>query len=114
MDNYTATYGNSVAEALPEERATFIRKTYFHLAGAIFAFIALEGYLMFSGLGAQIAATMLGSTWSWLLVLLAFMGVSMLANWWANSQRACPFTFYFLPNKLLLKISYKVKIYLCI
>ena len=86
MNNYTSTFGNTVAEALPAERATFIRKTYIHLAGAIVAFIALEAYLMVSGLGLQIAQTMLGSQWGWLLVLLAFMGVSMLANWWANSQ----------------------------
>lgn len=86
MNNYTTTFGNTVADALPAERATFIRKTYIHLAGAIVAFIALEAYLMVSGLGLQIAQTMLGSQWGWLLVLLAFMGVSMLANWWANSQ----------------------------
>jgi FtsH-binding integral membrane protein len=41
---------------------------------------------MVSGIGATLAQTMLGGQWSWLLVLLAFMGVSMLANWWANSQ----------------------------
>ncbi|MEK7724084.1 MAG: Bax inhibitor-1 family protein [Acidobacteriota bacterium] len=86
MNDYTSTFGNTVADALPADRATFIRKTYVHLAGAILAFVALEAYLMVSGLGLQIAQTMLGSQWGWLLVLLAFMGVSMLANWWANSQ----------------------------
>jgi FtsH-binding integral membrane protein len=86
MNNYTSTFGNSAAEALPADRAMFIRKTYIHLAGAIVAFIGLEAYLMVSGLGLQIAQTMLGSQWGWLLVLLAFMGVSMLANWWASSQ----------------------------
>jgi FtsH-binding integral membrane protein len=86
MNDYTSTFGNTVADALPADRVTFIRKTYIHLAGAIVAFVALEAYLMVSGLGLQIAQTMLGSQWGWLLVLLAFMGVSMLANWWANSQ----------------------------
>ncbi|MBX7171651.1 MAG: Bax inhibitor-1 family protein [Pyrinomonadaceae bacterium] len=86
MNNYTSTFGNTVADALPVERAAFIRKTYLHLAGAILAFILLEGYLAFSGLGARIAITTLGTKWGWMLVLLAFMGVSMLANWWANSQ----------------------------
>jgi FtsH-binding integral membrane protein len=86
MDHYTTTFGNTVADALPAERASFIRKTYLHLAGAIIAFVALEFYLMVSGLGAEITMTMLGTRWGWLLVLLAFMGVSMLANWWANSQ----------------------------
>lgn len=86
MNNYTSTFGNTVADALPVERAAFIRKTYFHLAGAILAFILIEGYLMSSGLGYQISMTMLGTSWGWMLVLFGFMGVSMLANWWANSQ----------------------------
>jgi FtsH-binding integral membrane protein len=86
MNNYTSTFGNTVAEAMPADRATFIRKTYIHLAGAIVAFIGLEAYLMVSGMGLAITQTMLGTKWGWLLVLLAFMGVSMLANWWASSQ----------------------------
>lgn len=87
MDNYTTTFGNSAADASPQERASFIRKTYLHLAGAIAAFILLEFYLFNSGLAQSIASTMLGSGGlSWLLVLGAFMGISMLANWWANSQ----------------------------
>jgi FtsH-binding integral membrane protein len=83
---YTSTFGNTAAEALPADRATFIRKTYLHLAGAILAFIGIEAYLMVSGLAFQITQTMFGTRWGWLLVLLAFMGVSMLANWWASSQ----------------------------
>jgi FtsH-binding integral membrane protein len=87
MNTYQNTFGNySAAEALPEERAAFIRKTYLHLAGAVAAFIGILAFLMVSGIGAALAQTMLGGQWSWLLVLLAFMGVSMLANWWANSQ----------------------------
>lgn len=86
MNNFTTTFGNSVADALPAERASFIRKTYLHLSGAIVAFILIEAYIIFSGLGAQITRTMMGSRWGWFMVLLAFMGVSMLANWWANSQ----------------------------
>ena len=81
MNNYTSTFGNTAADALPAERAAFIRKTYLHLAGAILAFIGIEAFLMTSGLAQQIAVTMLGGRWSWFLVLLAFMGVSMLANW---------------------------------
>lgn len=87
MNDYTSTYGNySAADALPEERAAFIRKTYLHLAGAIAAFIGIEAYLVISGAGAAIAQTMLGGRLSWFIVLALFMGVSMLANWWANSQ----------------------------
>ncbi|CAN5215863.1 Bax inhibitor-1 family protein [soil metagenome] len=84
---FESTYGNySAAEAMPAERAEFIRKTYLHLAGAIAVFAGIETFLMSSGIGEIAARTMLGGRWSWFMVLLAFMGVSMLANWWANSQ----------------------------
>lgn len=86
MDNYTSTFGNSAADAMPAERASFIRKTYLHLAAAILAFIALEVVLFSTGAAYTIASTMLGGGWSWLIVLALFMGVSWVANWWANSQ----------------------------
>lgn len=84
MDNYTTTYGNSAAQAAPEDRASFIRKTYLHLAAAILAFIVLETYLFTSGFAEVIAETMFG--FSWFIVLALFMGVSFLANWWAHSS----------------------------
>lgn len=87
---FNSTFGNSAANALPAERAAFIRKTYLHLSGAVLVFILLEAYLMISGAGAAIAETMLGGRFSWFIVLAAFMGVSMLANWWANSQTSKP------------------------
>lgn len=91
MNDYTTTFGNNpAANALPEERARFIRKTYLHLAAAILAFVAIEAYLFMSGMAETIAATLLGGSFSWLIVLAAFMGVSFLANWWANSQTSKP------------------------
>lgn len=92
MNNtYSNTFGNfSAADALPEERATFIRKTYLHLAGAIALFIVLEAYIMISGAGQMLFNTLLGTSYSWLIVMVAFMGVSMLANWWANSATSKP------------------------
>lgn len=84
---YEQTFGNySVADVSPEERASFIRKTYLHLAGAILAFIVVEAFLMTSGAAIVLTRTMLSTQWSWLVVLGVFMGVSMLAQWWANSQ----------------------------
>src|SRR5687768_17588462 len=80
----------SAADALPAERASFIRKTYLHLAGAVLIFILMEAYLVTSGAGAWAAQTMLGTSYSWLIVLGAFMGVSFLANMWANSQTSKP------------------------
>jgi FtsH-binding integral membrane protein len=87
MNGYTTTFGNySAADALPQERATFIRKTYLHLAGAVLVFVLLEAYLLSIGAGQWAIQTMLGTQYSWLIVLGLFMGVSMLANWWASSQ----------------------------
>lgn len=84
MDNFTTTFGNSAADAAPQERAAFIRKTYLHLAAALLAFIGLEVVLFSTGIAQTIAGTMLGV--SWFIVLALFMGVSFLANWWANSS----------------------------
>lgn len=89
MNTYETTFGNnSAANALPEERARFIRKTYLHLAAAILAFIGLETYLFMSGMAEMIAGTMLSV--SWFIVLALFMGVSFLANWWASSSTSKP------------------------
>lgn len=92
METYTNTFGdNSAANALPEQRARFIRNTYLHLAMAILAFIVLEGFLFVSGAAGSILSIMsIGGKLSWLLVLGAFMGVSWLAGNWANSQTSKP------------------------
>ena len=86
---YELDYGPAAA-AEPSERAAFIRRTYSHLAGAILAFIALEVGLFFvidHTIGREeILKVLLLSQWSWLVVLLAFMGASYLAQYWARSQ----------------------------
>ena len=87
MEDFTSTYGNSVAEAAPAERAAFIRKTYMLLAAAILAFVAVEGFLFASGLAVAIASVIFsGGAIGWLVVLGLFMGVSFLANRWATSD----------------------------
>ncbi len=78
--------GYSAADAEPDVRAAFIRKTYLHLAGAILAFVAIEFLLMNSPIAAPLTSVLFGGRLAWLVVLAAFMGVSYLANWWANSQ----------------------------
>lgn len=70
------------------ERAGFIRRTYAHLAGAILAFIAIETVIF--GLmipfvdgfeeGMRRALT---APFSWLIVMVAFIAVSYVANYWA-------------------------------
>jgi FtsH-binding integral membrane protein len=83
--NYSAGYA-SVAESAASERATFIRRTYTHVAGAILGFVAIQALIFFGApsVAEQIARAMLSG--SWLLVLLAFMAVSFIANRWAMSD----------------------------
>lgn len=83
----TVGYGEMAAYAGTEARATFIRKTYLHLLGALLAFVAIES-IIFTVFGEQLlplAGAMMGG-WSWLIVLGAFMGVSYIANIWASSR----------------------------
>jgi FtsH-binding integral membrane protein len=78
-------YGVPAAYAPADARAAFIRRTYGHLAGAILAFIALEALLIGSGAG-ETALGMLRGGYTWLIILGAFIGVSWLANAWAQSN----------------------------
>lgn len=63
-------------------RAAFLRKTYLNLAFAILAFVGIEGLLMQWQPAIELAQTMVSGR-NWLVVLLAFMGISWLANTWA-------------------------------
>jgi hypothetical protein len=85
FDSYQNPY--AVAAAPEDVRATFIRKTYAHLAGAIAAFVALE-FVLFTipGLKDTALSLMLGGKFSWLFVLGGFMVASWLANKWAMSS----------------------------
>jgi FtsH-binding integral membrane protein len=81
-------YDYSVAaRAAGSERALFIRRTYAHLAGAILAFMGIEALLLnLLSMDQQkmILDTMGG--YGWLVVMLAFMGASWLAQTWAQSE----------------------------
>jgi FtsH-binding integral membrane protein len=72
--------GLMAAETGVSERMAFIRRTYIHLFGAIFIFTAIEALIFASGAAAPIAQALAGS---WIIVFIAFIGVSWLANWWA-------------------------------
>ena len=86
---YAVTYGSNTfaAAASESERTTFIRRTYTHLAGAVFAFMAIE-VVIFNMVPAQklmgLAVWMMGG-YHWLIVLGGFMVVSMVADRWARS-----------------------------
>lgn len=69
-----------------DERATFIRRVYGHLAGAILAFIGLEFLLLQVVDADMIMKTFFATPFSWLIVLGAFMGAGWLAQSWAQSE----------------------------
>ncbi|MFC4994077.1 Bax inhibitor-1 family protein [Rubritalea tangerina] len=78
---YASPY--TVAAQPADARATFIRKTYAHLGGAIAAFAILEYFFLQSEAMLSLVAPLMGNWW---LVLIAFMGVSWIANKWALSS----------------------------
>ena len=87
MENFTSTFGTSAADALPVERAQFIRKTYMLLAAAILTFTVVEGFLFASGAAEMIATLVFsGGAIGWLAVLGLFMLVSYIARTWATSE----------------------------
>jgi len=74
---------------MPAERASFIRKTYAHVALALIVFAGLVSILVNTETARDLAITMTGG-WNWLIVLAAFMGVSWLAQSWASSTTSKP------------------------
>jgi uncharacterized protein len=66
-----------VVNVTSDNRASFIRKTYLHVAGAVLAFISLEIALLPLPITQQFSSFVLESQWNWLLVLGGFI----LASW---------------------------------
>jgi FtsH-binding integral membrane protein len=66
-------------DASVDERAEFLKKTYFHLFGAVILFIGILTTLMGLPNIEGIAGTMV-SGYNWLIVLVAFMAVSYAAE----------------------------------
>ncbi len=80
------SFGTVAANAEVDSRASFIRLTYLHLAGAVCAFLALEAVLLSLPQTDALVRTMVGGQYSWLVVMGAFMGASYLAQNWAQSS----------------------------
>ena len=81
------SYAVSVADAPVETRVDFIRKTYIHLVGAVLAFVGiLTGFFYLAPMEVQqgVMSLMLGSRWSWLVVIGLFMGASWIATSFAQ------------------------------
>jgi FtsH-binding integral membrane protein len=80
---------DSALLAIPAERLGFIRRTYLHLALAVAAFVGLEAILL-AAIPADALQNFFGRIqgMGWLLVLGAFMVVSWVARWWAESGQS--------------------------
>jgi len=74
------------ADAQADARATFIKKTYGHLAGAILLFTVLEAALVNIPGIENVIFPMISSQIMWLVVMGLFMVVSWVATMWAQSS----------------------------
>lgn len=72
-----------VIDAPVDARVAFIRRTYFHLAVAVAAFIALISALLTIPAVEGIARTALAGRFSWLVLMFGFMGAAYVAQYWA-------------------------------
>jgi FtsH-binding integral membrane protein len=88
MDTYASTAILSVEHAEPDVRATFIRKTYTHLAGAIGLFVLLEMALLQSPFAPAMMKLLAGSRYSWLMVLGGFGLFGWMARKLASSGQS--------------------------
>jgi FtsH-binding integral membrane protein len=81
-----ASFGTTVADAPANARLAFIRKTYTHLAAAIYALVAIE-YLYFNTLPLNDWIPALFSMrWGWLALFGGYVAVSWIADSWARSN----------------------------
>ena len=84
--SYASVHPMFAADESVDARATFISKTYLHLAGAIGAFVILEAILLSLPITPSLVETVLGARYGWLMVLGGFMVVSWIADSWARSS----------------------------
>ena len=73
--------------ASADARATFIKKTYLHLLGAVLACVAIDAVIL-TLFDAQLRPMVawVTSGWHWLAFLGAFMFISYVADRWAHSN----------------------------
>ena len=78
------SYSGLMVNASVGDRAAFVKRTYLHLALAIISFIVMEFLLLNSPI-AVMFMSFISSGMSWFFVLIAFMGVSYIADNWARN-----------------------------
>src|SRR6478735_6261209 len=81
----TVPRGVCIVDAEPSERASFIRRTYANLAGAIAAFAIIEAYLLSLPMAQEFAA-LAQNRYVWLAILGGYMLVSWIAEQWAQTS----------------------------
>ena len=86
MRNRNSFYSSDTSVSV-SSRSEFIRKCYLNLAAAFMVFVCLESFLLSWQPAVEFASVMITGK-SWLIVLLAFMGVSWLADAWAHSNKS--------------------------
>jgi FtsH-binding integral membrane protein len=86
-EGYELEYPSSAAQSLASERAAFVRRVYMHLAGSVLALIGVEAVLLQVVDKREVLRLMTGG-WSWLVVMLLFMGAGFVAQMWAQSRSA--------------------------
>lgn len=72
------------ASAVPDARASFIRRTYLYVALAVVAFAAVEALLL-QWPAARDLARQMTQGYNWLLVMLAFGIITSFADRWART-----------------------------
>lgn len=77
-------------EAMPAERAEFIRKTYLHLAGAVAAFVGIETVLVPSPLAHMMLRLIGASRFGWLSIIGGFMLLGWMARNLASATQTRP------------------------
>jgi FtsH-binding integral membrane protein len=85
--NPYASFGYIAADAPAAERLAFIKRTYLHLALAVYALVTLE-FIYFNVFGAQMDAfmpTLLSPMW-YLVLFGSFVIAGWVARAWANSS----------------------------
>ena len=83
---YESPYSQTVPASVSAERATFIRRTYAHLAGALAAFLLLEILLFQTSLPALMLDFAAGGRFNWLMILGGFVLVGWLARAFAANH----------------------------
>ncbi len=85
-EGYEMEYPARAAQSVASERAAFVRRVYMHLAGAVLALIGIETVLLNVVDPQAVLGVMFGARWSWVVVMLLFMGAGFVARIWAQSR----------------------------